>query len=111
VKSRGVKTWKGNGKKRELQKQDFSEIQFSVISIQIQIRSVSEKTEGIGWEKSEFSKAAEMKRGLREEEHTTAKAKGQRKQAEDQDQDSLPRESKRANSKSQKYHSRIPKQR
>lgn len=110
MKSRGVKTWKGNGKKRELQKQDFSEIQFSVISIQIQIRSVSEKPEGKGWEKSEFSKAAEMKRGPREE-HTTAKAKGQRKQAEDQDQDSLPRESKRANSKSQKYHSRIPKQR
>lgn len=35
---------------------------------------------------TEFSQAAEMKAGLRKEEHTTAKAKGQRKQAEDQAQ-------------------------
>lgn len=47
---------------------------------------------------TEFSQAAEMKAGLRKEEHTTAKAKGQRKQAEDQAQVSLPRKSKRANS-------------
>ena len=60
---------------------------------------------------TEFSQTAEMKTGLRKEEHTTAKAKGQRKQAEGQVQVSLPRESKRANSKSQKYQTRIPKQR
>jgi len=52
-----------------------------------------------------------MKTGLRKEEHTTAKTKGQRKQAEGQLQVSLPRQSKRANSKSQKYQTRIPKQR
>lgn len=48
-----------------------------------------------------FSQTAEMKTGLRKEECTTAKAKGQRKQAEGQVQVSLPRQSKRANSKSQ----------
>lgn len=48
-----------------------------------------------------FSQTAEMKTGLKKEERTTAKAKGQRKQAEGQVQVSLPRQSKRANSKSQ----------
>lgn len=72
---------------------------------------VPAKLEGKGWEKLEFSQTAETKADLRKEEHTTAKAKGQRKQAESQVQVSLPRKSKRANSKFQKYQTGIPKQR